>query len=293
MKKFLKITGVVLVVILLAAGGMAFYAYRSAGSIPEFYKRHRPTGEARLAALENIERKMMNLQGRFDQAVATNRQGENGDTDAVPLEPVEIAFSADELDVTLDGWLASSGLKERMEAYLEDPRLALVDDHLVLAGTMPELGGRVVSIHLVPEVADNGRARLTLDGIYAGRLSLPDMVMAPMRDRSVQALLEKSAPLRDKAAIDDTGAANSEAAQVATFDQLAILLQRQPLDEMVLFPRLASGDAVPARVESLVIAEGNLTLGFAPLPATERSELLERIQTPPEIKPDPEVEGEA
>ncbi|MEL7238949.1 MAG: hypothetical protein AAGK78_08805, partial [Planctomycetota bacterium] len=157
MKKFLKIAAVVIAVAVLIASGVVAYLYRAASSIPDFYTTEKLAGDDRLRAIESVERKLGNMQGAFDEAVAVTRMpsvAPDAGPDDMKLEPINVSFTASELDTYLSIWLRQTGFGPRMSKYMAEPRIAFVDGRLVLAGTMPDFGDRVVSLHLLPEISD-------------------------------------------------------------------------------------------------------------------------------------------
>ena len=281
MRKSIKIVGGVVGVLLLAAGGAAAYIYTASNSVPDYYASERLTGEDRIRTIESMERKLGNLQGQFDKAVAETRlpESEAAEGESAAPEPVRVAFTASEMDTYLDVWLAQTGFADRMGKYMNNPRIAFVEGRLVLAGTMPDLGDRVISLHLLPAIGDDGRPSLTLDGIYAGNFPLPKSAMKPFEDKTVAALSEKLPQWQSEADIDETGAANDAAKQLATNRQLMRLLERLPVDQLILFPPLATGEQVPARVTAMAIEDEELTLAVVPLTRDERAELLAELRT--------------
>lgn len=292
MKKSLKIGLWALILLVIAGAGAALFVYRNASAIPEFYSRARLQGQERLDALASVERKFVNLQSDLDAAYARSvRQdaagGEGattrpGDDDAEDAGPVEIAFTADELDTFFDQWLHSGGYAERMEAYMSDPRIAIEDGQLILAGRMRDFDS-VVSLRFEPSLSSSGVARLELAGIYAGRIRLPKKAFDQFREKTEAALTEDLPELREEAEIRPDGSSNEAAVTLATRGQLAQLVRGEPVEEMIVFPTVISLGHVPAQVMAMDLGDATLNLGVRLLSRSEREELMrEMIEGEPE-----------
>ncbi|MEL7239828.1 MAG: hypothetical protein AAGK78_13305, partial [Planctomycetota bacterium] len=144
----------------------------------------------------------------------------------------------------------------------------------------PPVDERVVSLHLLPEISDEQGTTLMLDGVYAGNLPLPKAALRGFQARTVDALEERLPSWQSEADIDDMGAANDAAKQLATNRQLVRLLERQPVDPLILFPPMPTGEAVPARIAGLEIEGDDLRLSVVPLTPAERTALLEALRRP-------------
>lgn len=290
MKRASKIGLWAIVLLLITGAGAAFFLYRNASAIPDFYSRARLQGQERLDALASVERKFVNMQSELDAAYARSvRQDAAGatksttqpdsavdDMDAGEAEPVPVAFTAAELDTFFDQWLTSSGYGERMETYMTEPRIAIADGRLILAGRMRDFDA-VVSLRFEPSLSEAGEARLELAGIYAGALPLPEAAFEEFRKKTQTALEEDLASLRSEAVIEPDGRSNSAAVALATRQQLARLVRGEPLEEMIVFPTVLSLGQVPARVVAMELEEETLKLGVRLLRRSEREELGRKI----------------
>ncbi len=80
------------------------------------------------------------------------------------------------LATRLPQWLRNQGIEiaEELENAVEQRMVAFRRDHVVVAAklTTPDLS-QILSLRYTPTVTDDGLVRLTLDGMYAGRLPLP------------------------------------------------------------------------------------------------------------------------
>lgn len=291
MKKSWKIGLWAIVLLLIAGAGAGFFLYRNASAIPDFYRRARLQGQERLDALASVERKFGNMQSQLDAAYAASVRQDDASGDATtrpttaasPSGPVSVAFTAGELDTFFDQWLISSGYGKRMERYMKDPRIAIANGKLILAGRMKDFDA-VVSLRFEPSLSDSGEARLELAGIYAGALPLPEVAFDKFRDRTQAALEEDLDDLREEAEIAPNGRSNSAAVALTTRQQLALLVKGEPLEEMIVFPTVLSLGQVPARVVAIDLEEETLNLGVRLLRSDEREALVESL-----LDPEPEA----
>ena len=283
----------VTLVVLAAAAGVGAVLWRRANAVPDFYARAPLTGEDRLEAIASVERKLGDFQGSFGQAVARQRsaagEAAGEDEEVVPAEPepATLAFTADELDTYFTKWLDDNGYREGFARHLADPRLAVHDGNLVVAGTMPAFRDAVVSLHLLPSVNDAGRVRLELAGAYAGRLPLPAAAFDIFRDKSAAALRARLPVLKADAANDPDAGLNDAAVSLAVNAELLALIEDKRLDDLVLFPRLLDFGRIPARVATMEVVGEELELGFLPLTPDERQSLIDDVLA---AQPDPTVD---
>lgn len=278
--KWLRRIGIGLLLVLIAVAGVGVYIWRGASAIPEFYQRARLSGEARLKAIASVERKFGLFQDQFGAAVAQRNRADAGSATqpaTQPTEPVTVSLTAAEIDTYFDKWLDDNGYRDAVERHLADPRLAIHDGAIVLAGRMRSFNDSVVSLYFRPQVSEGGTAQLVFHSAYAGRLPLPDSAFDVFRDKARGPLEQKVADLKDDVALEE-GDVNSAGIQVAIDRQVLALLNREPIEELVLFPPLLARGPVAARVAELTVEGTELALGFVPLSRSEREALVERLK---------------
>ena len=293
-RKVLKIVGVVALLAIAALVGGGIYVYRGVHSIPLFYQRPALSGEERLAAIANVERKVLTFQSDLDAAYALAQVDAQADATAPATGPangpatgpaaaraqaVEISFSGPELDTYFRKWMDDAGYTQRVGKYMTDPRIALHEGHVVLAGRMPDFGS-VVSLHFLPSVDGSGVATLKLAGVYAGSIPLPEATFGEFKQRMAGALTEDGTALSREADISTAGIANAAAIRLGTQVQLLKMLRGQDLPGLVIFPGLAGRGNVPARVVEMSVEPEGLHLGVRLLTARQRAELLESLKQP-------------
>lgn len=279
-RKWLRRTGIVLVLLIAAGLGGGYFLYKNASAIPDFYSRARLTGQARLDAIANVERKFGNFQDAFGSAVADRDKA--ADEDVGPREPVMLTFNVDEIDAYFDKWLDDNDYRDNVENHLGDPRLTLHDGAIVMAGQLRSLNDTVVSFHFVPAPAASGGQgiQLKFEGAYAGNLPLPDSALNVFRDKARGPLQDKINEVRDEIALDDGNDVNKAGVDTAIDRQVLELLSEEPLRDLTLFPPLLARGPVAARVERLEVDDGRLSVAFLPLNLAERRALVESLKTP-------------
>jgi hypothetical protein len=288
MKKFLKITAVVLLLLVVGLAGAGLYVWRGVKAVPAFYRSEPLEGEERLRAIESVERKVLNLQSVLDRAYA--RAHADAPEEAQPAsrpaeqvlgvstdEEIEVSFTGPELDTYFRKWLQETGYAPRLARYMNNPRIGIDDGRVILAGRMNEFDA-VVSLYFLPVVEEDGAVHLRLDGVYAGRIPLPDMALEKFRTQVVEALGERSGELRDEADISPDGFANEAAILLSSSRQLLELFEGQEVDRLIAFLPLPGRGFVPARVSELAVNEQDLALGVELLTEAEQADLLKELR---------------
>ena len=286
MKKFLKIAGVIVLLLVVAAAGAGLYVYRAAHRAPAFYEAEPLAGDDRLRAIESVERKVLNLQGDLDGAYARLLRGDKKadvpaatPSSAPDAAPVRVSFTGPELDTYFTKWLKDSGFEGRLTSHLTGPRVGVQDGHVILAGEMKEVGA-VVSLHFLPTLDADGAAHLRLDGTYVGRLAVPSGYFDEFRKKSLGALREGEPTLRQQAEINADGQADDAAVQLTMRRQILTLFEGDEVSPLVIFPPVAGHGRVPARVTLLQVDGDALTLGVELMDKVARRELLRSLNSP-------------
>ena len=273
-RRLLKWLGIAFVLLLAVAAGVGFYLWKGISGVPDFYLRERLTGADRDEAIASVERKFLAFQDSLGGAAAAS-----SDADGSAEEPsvAVVSFTGVELDTYFDKWLTDNDYKSAFEAHLADPRLAIVDGDVVMAGKMRSFNDAVVSLRFKPDLSESDVARLLFEGAYLGSVSLPDKAMEVFYDKSSGAILARMPELIDNAAIED-GALNGAAIDLAIDRQLLRLMDREPVEDLVLFPPLLGRGTIASQVVQLKADDDGLTVGFRPLSAEEREAFLAQLK---------------
>ena len=191
-----------------------------------------------------------------------------------------IEFSDQELNALFDKWSVLHGWRDAYANYLQDPRVILQDDRLILAGRMRELGGAVASFQFRPHLdRASGKLRLDIVRVTGGKLPMPEGAWAKWRDQIVNSTRENLPRWRAQARIDASGAANFPAMAATLSRLLFAVAAKQPADPVLFLPLAGDGESVPVKVADVAVETGKLTLVVEPMTPAERVALLERIRT--------------
>ena len=190
-----------------------------------------------------------------------------------------IAFSDRELNALFDKWSSLHGWRDKYTVYLEDPRIILQDDRLILAGRMREIGA-VASFQFRPRLDGDAKLHLDLVRVAGGKLPLPEGVWAKWRDQIVQSARRHLPRWRAQARIDSSGAANQPMMAATLSRLLFAVAAKQPAEPVLFLPLAGQKDSVPVKVSDLLVETGTLTLRVEPLSPAERTALLNRIRAP-------------
>jgi len=194
-------------------------------------------------------------------------------------EAHEIRFSTDELSALFDKWSALNNWQSHYSRYVENPRLIIQKDHLILAADVKDLAA-ITSFHFAPRLDQQGQLHLDLVRVMGGRLPLPDMLWQTQKDNLVQQLESRIPAWRPSARIDADGAA-SESAMWITLSRLVIrAAHNEPADPILFLPLTATSKSVPVKLTSLSLDDGALTLQVQKLTPQERTALLAKIRAP-------------
>jgi hypothetical protein len=145
-------------VVVLLIGVVGYYLFREATAVPEFYVQAlaRPPSEPPKVAAERVEREVLDVQNRLEQA-----------------EPWQLVLK----DEDLNAWLATDLPKKAPNALpkeIEDPRIAIGADAIHIACKHQKLGGGVLSLALVPTLTDKpNELAVKVQSFTLGRLPLP------------------------------------------------------------------------------------------------------------------------
>ena len=281
-KRVLKISAVAVLLIVLALAGGGLYVWRGIKAVPAFYQVLPLEGAARLEAIESVERKVLNLQADLDRAYAHSQatrapEVEEPATSGQGAAPILVSFTGPEIDTYFRKWLEEAGHASRIQRHMENPRIGIADGYVILGGRMPEFGA-IVSMHFLP-MADEKGVRLRLEGVYAGRIRLPDMALEKFRDLSVSALGERLPELRRQAEISPEGFANEAAILAASQSQVIDLLQGQQIQPLYTFVPLPGRGLVASRITEMKINAQELVVGIELLDRQGRQQLLEQVRT--------------
>jgi hypothetical protein len=282
-KILIGFAAVVAAVIVLSLIGVAMFR-----GTPAWYRvadGDRPTAAQREQLARAAENKMIEAQNWAATVRADAQRAQRAGTTAPATARAQashvIEFSDRELNALFDKWSVLHGWRDAYADHLDDPRVILQDDRLILAGRMRELGGAVASFQFRPHLDDaTGKLRLDIVRVTGGKLPMPESAWARWRDQIVKSTREHLPAWRAKARIDASGAANFPA-MAATLSRLLFdVAEKQPAEPVLFLPLAGDGESVPVKVADVAVETGKLTLVVEPMTPAERVALLQRIRTP-------------
>lgn len=258
------------IVILLALTGWFLIRrvpdwYRPAGMTPAQLDAAAQSAEQKLVAVHNAA-----VQARADESVARR----NATT--LAINNFTITFTADEINAFVEKWSVWQTVKQSYARFVTDPYIVFRDGRLILAGRVSELGS-VASIHFEPKIDAQGKLRIELVRILAGRLPLPQAVLTRYERQATAGIARRMPAWRRLAAFDSTGLANSSAIQAVMGKLLIDTISQQPIDPVLFIP-LADNRTIPVKLLEVKIEEQAITLTFQPMTPAERDALLMRIR---------------
>ncbi|MDB5323738.1 MAG: hypothetical protein JWN40_5369 [Phycisphaerales bacterium] len=283
--RFIKrLLRILVLVVLLGAIGVGVM-YHLSTRTPGRYLPHFLSAKERDAAAWRLEHEklpnLLNLAERSQkQDSAAQRARERGTVvppDATqPVAPVTLSFTQDEINSFL--WKWSQPYEGNYKQYVTHPFIALEEGSIVLMATVPEFD-RVVSAFFEPKLDEKGMLHSDLASLKLGAMPLPQALFSSKREKVENALRSRLPNWQNRAKIDSTGLANSDA-QSAWLGKLVLqLLNRQP-SPAVIFVHTEKSNAVPVRLTNVTVEKGTLSITVQPMDAAERAALLEQIREP-------------
>lgn len=277
MRKWVKRILLSTAALLTIAAGLSYWLFQGQ---PDWYQPRAIPAEQREALAQRAEEALIGANNWADQLKArtARQQSAAAAQNDQPLPELEeshsVAFTEDELNALFQKWSKWNGWDQRLAKYVTDPVIALRGESIVLAGKINDIGA-VASFYFKPQLDDNGQIKLTLSRVLAGRLPMPKAIWNSQRDRMAGAIQAKMPAWQQGAALAADGSANQDLI-AASFGQAMIdVLSDRPAEANVFI------QGVPMRVTDLKVAEEQLGLTVVPLNASERTDLLQRVQPDP------------
>lgn len=276
------VVGLLLALVLAGVGG-----WLAANATPRWYKTLLipKTDDAENA--RRVQDTMTAVQAWSDAVYsheyAKSRRSPRG---VPPADQLTIAFTQDQINAFLHKWLSYYGAQQQVDGHtlnelFADPAVRITPTQIIIAGRVKGIADRrVITLHLEPGVTPDGKLQLSVTGISAGLLGVPDAVWAKPRAQLVQTMQNMIPASRRAAEIDAGGASNSPAVAAVLLQVAANSLENKPSGNTLFLPIPAQGGdkAIPVRLKSLSLDEGQITLTVQYLSADERQTLLKEIR---------------
>jgi hypothetical protein len=199
-----------------------------------------------------------------------------------PERELTVSFTQDEINAFVGVWYNDYGQKliggkERFSEVFCKPMVVIRPDCITMAGTMPMLGNRVVSLDLEPKV-ESGMLNLRILRIRMGDLPVPDFAWSRARAdllKSLKAIREDS---QRWAKVDDSGAGNGALVTAILTQQGMDALEKKPTWNVLFIPMELGKAGLPVQLRTCELADGQITLTSQPIPRAERKGLLEAVK---------------
>ena len=285
-------------VLVLAGAGVVAAKVRLAHRTPDWYAPDESTPAQRASAANRVEDTLARLYnwsaGRHARG-ADHRSPTSTPTLAEPATDAAfpLTFTDAQLNAFYDKWSGLGDRRATVEKYVKDPRIAVREGHVIVAGQARDMGV-VLSLFLDPSVSPaDGRVRLTLSAVMAGVVTLPDAFTAGKR-AALERTLAASLPAdQAAAALTPDGLANGPAATAAMVQMLLGVLRGRSTEPVIFVPVSPSPTSplLPVRVSSVTAADHTLTMTARPVPLAERPALLAEIKRPDDPNPPADDDG--
>lgn len=271
----------VLAVVLLA-GVATFFLYRAAGNVPEWYLPPDTQAPGTASQARDAEDKIAGVQNWAASKHAYEYARQYGrPTAKKPDDQLVISFSQGEVNSFLGKWYARFGSEmidgRRLSDVFKGPMVRIEKERITLAGAVPPLGGRVVSLDISPVVKD-GKLDLQLLTVRSGNLALPEFTWAKPRQMMIESLQGMTGKLVSLASLDKAGGANLEAVSAVMAMQGADTLAHRATENVLFLPIWSEQAGLPVKLMSCELADGQITLTTEPLTPGERAKLLYQLR---------------
>jgi len=282
-RRWIKRSLLAIAVVLTGAAALSYWAFKGT---PDYYHRPQLSAQERADAANRATQKVIgtstwanDLQASEHRAILDGAAGATTAPATSPNQSHTVSFTEQELNALFEQW--STRVEQTYAKYVRDPAIALRADRIILVGTVAEMG-TVASAHFQPLIDDQGRLLLTLESVRAGRLPMPEMVWAAQRDRAVAALRARLPKWQAGATIAPNGVANADAVAAYLSKLLFDVLAHRPREPVLFLPfdPQRPSSAVPVRLTSVRVTDGELTLTVESMTPADRAALLDRIREP-------------
>ena len=284
MRRWLKRGLIVLAILVLALilfGAGVGILYRST---PDWYTA--PVAPERISdAAQQAETKLTEttnwaamLNGDAVRASRAQQSGRRAPATRVS-DDYEIRFTQEELNALFAKWSSLYHWPSKYSQWLENPRIVLRENRLILAAQVKDLG-TVASFHFAPRLDENHDLHLDLKRVMGGRLPLPDLLWDSQKEKVLAGLRRWIPTWQTAAALDAHGAANEHAVFVALGRLILHAANHEPAAPILFLPLVENSKSVPVKITDLGIEDDVLYLHVRRLTPAESAALDQSIHLP-------------
>ncbi len=281
--------------VLLAAGGGAVGWFMLRGT-PDWYRVKVIPPEQKKINADAVEDKLVDLTNTFGsrnaaayRASHVKRQTTTDEMTADQAEkvlnqkadePVVIQFTDDQLNAFFEKWAEVQNRRAVFEQYVENPRIVMQKNQLILAGRVKEMD-LIVSMQFAPKIDGEGNLRMDLQQVTGGILPLADAMWARQRHGVEKMLRAKLPDYQRDAAVSTDGYANGALASAAMNEMILAAMKGGATSAVVFVPgsiqRLSP--TIPVKITSIKVEDHLLTLTAEPMSVDERQKLFEQVRS--------------
>jgi hypothetical protein len=288
----IKIYVTLIVLLAVLAAGLWGTSYAMLRRTPEWYQPDTSTPDQRnkaAKAFEDLLASLNNWSGRRHAATVHRKPTVNPADDpstqqaramlgSKPDEVFQISFTDDQLNAFFNKWANTKDRRAWFEQYVEDPRLVLRENQLILVGKVKDQGV-IVSLIFEPRLDEKGRINLNLVNLLGGVLPVPDALWANQRSAIEASLARKLPMFQAGAEITPDGVANGDAGSAAMNKLISATLQYKSSDSVIFVPLNASlSQSLPVKITSVVIHDHTVQMTAEQMTEEEREGFLRELK---------------
>lgn len=263
---------ITLIVLISAAGLSGWIIYQRAARIPEWYVkaqiiRDDPDVEKRTAI------KLQSWANKVSSGNPATKSAED--------RQLTVVLTAEDINRLIVKWSQSAGLDEKLGQYIRDIRVRLTDGTITIAGKYVEYE-KVISVTFRPQTDPSGYTRIKLDSIRVGEQTLPLVMLNDQQVRLTGKVANQARASLSRLGIDDHSVATRATSDLYYTSLAADLFAGRSPQAYAFIGRLSgfsSEDPLAARVRSMEIREGEMTLRLETLDDKERKSLLDKLKS--------------
>lgn len=273
--------------LVVAAVGLSVMSYLAIRRTPDWYQPDTRTQEQRNKIAERLENLLV-LLGNWGQkkhfehpapGTTQTQQQSQAMLDRKADETFPISFTDDELNSLFNKWANTKNRRAWFEQYVDDPRLVIRGNQLIIVGKAKSMD-LVVSLIFEPRLEAGGKMDLKLVHVLGGMLPLPDALWSGQKTAIENVLREKLPLYQGDANITPDGVANGDAASAAMNQLLLDTLQYKPTSAVIFVPLdwLNLSKSLPVKITALSMHDHTLEMTAEQMSPEERAVLLKELK---------------
>jgi uncharacterized protein YpmS len=288
----LKLFIALLAMLVLLAAGLWVASYAMLRRTPDWYQpdtRSEAQRNKAAKAIEDLLAALSNWGGRRHAAVFRanlpdapindpSTQQARAMLGSKPDEVFQITFTDDQLNAFFNKWANTHDRRAWFDQYVEDPRLVLRENQLILVGKVKDQGV-VVSLIFQPKLDEQGRINLNLTNVLGGVLPMPDALWANQRAAIEESLRRKLPLYQAGAEITPDGVANGDAGSAAMNQLISATLKYKSANSVIFVPLNQNlSQSLPVKITSVAIHDHTLQMTAEQMSEEERGAFLKELK---------------